>query len=738
MEPPPPVPPPRPQAPAASSRGTTPPPPAAFQPQFLQPMLKQRISPVSQNSRSPVVGYCSSMSQGSTPQRGTSPSSLGRLPVVVVPNSQQIQQQVNQQLHNLYSSSTMTVPASGQVEPPPPYPVGVLSSGKMTSPLPYGTNSQSRQSPTQSPVSEFATATNLQGQKRSVVVHSFQSPPLPVQAVGLQPSTSIGISSSSSRPVPLQAWSTRQPPIIMQSVKSTQVQKPVLQTAIAPTAPPPPCYTAIVQHQNSCDSPVSVVASHSSGESQCTHSNSTAVSSTVSSVMSSVHTTIPTTDPPSYASSIQALAAQHGIAVPSAATSTATTNVCNSSLPSYNLHIHSSLTPQTADGIQGKSSAPRTPYEPVAAVQNMNYPIDNNAQKRCSISQHLIGQKSMKHEMLSSETHNASDLGCSQSSNVTANVLSSDSPLQEMQKKAPPPPPPPPLPQKTTLHSPIPERKNKDRDDENAETKVKNYSPQAYKFYMEQHMENVFKSRQQRIHRRVQLETEMAKVGLSEEAQCQMRRMLHQKESNYIRLRRAKMEKSMFTKIKTIGVGAFGEVALVRKIDTKHLYAMKTLRKADVLKRNQVAHVKAERDILAEADNEWVVKLYYSFQDKDNLYFVMDYIPGGDLMSLLIKCGTFDETLTRFYISELLCAIESVHKMGFIHRDIKPDNILIDRDGHIKLTDFGLCTGFRWTHNSKYYQRNGNMWDFDPAGVLYCFFTPPPPLIPVSFFTLHR
>ena len=64
--------------------------------------------------------------------------------------------------------------------------------------------------------------------------------------------------------------------------------------------------------------------------------------------------------------------------------------------------------------------------------------------------------------------------------------------------------------------------------------------------------------------------------------------------------------------------------------------------------------------------------------------------------------------LHRFYIAELVCAVESVHKMGFIHRDIKPDNILIDRDGHIKLTDFGLCTGFRWTHNSKYYQRNGD------------------------------
>lgn len=108
-----------------------------------------------------------------------------------------------------------------------------------------------------------------------------------------------------------------------------------------------------------------------------------------------------------------------------------------------------------------------------------------------------------------------------------------------------------------------------------------------------------------------------------------MRLLLYKKESNYIRLKRAKMNKSMFTRIQPIGVGAFGEVSLVKKNDsTGQLYAMKTLRKTDVLKRNQVAHVKAERDILAEADNEWVVKLYYSFQDKENLYFVMDYIPG--------------------------------------------------------------------------------------------------------------
>lgn len=227
-------------------------------------------------------------------------------------------------------------------------------------------------------------------------------------------------------------------------------------------------------------------------------------------------------------------------------------------------------------------------------------------------------------------------------------------------------------------------------------------SPQTYKFYMEQRIENVLKDRKEREQRREQLELEMQRVQLSEDAQSEMRKILSQKESNYIRLKRSKMDPSMFHKIKKIGVGAFGEVVLTKHNQT--LYAMKILKKAEVLKRNQVAHVKAERDILAEADNEWVVKLFYSFQDKENLYFVMEYVPGGDLMSLLIKKSIFPEDMARFYIAELVLAIESVHRMGFIHRDIKPDNVLIDSDGHIKLTDFGLCTGFRWTHDSKYYQ----------------------------------
>jgi serine/threonine protein kinase len=157
-------------------------------------------------------------------------------------------------------------------------------------------------------------------------------------------------------------------------------------------------------------------------------------------------------------------------------------------------------------------------------------------------------------------------------------------------------------------------------------------------------------------------------------------------------------------------------VDLVRKKDDRHmLYAMKQLQKSDIFTKNQAAHVKAERDILVVANSEWVVKLYYSFQDDENLYMVMDYVPGGDLMNLLIKFGVFDEKLARFYIGELTCAIESVHALGFIHRDIKPDNILIDRNGHIKLTDFGLCTGFHWTHKSENYM-NGKI---NHTNILY-------------------
>lgn len=102
--------------------------------------------------------------------------------------------------------------------------------------------------------------------------------------------------------------------------------------------------------------------------------------------------------------------------------------------------------------------------------------------------------------------------------------------------------------------------------------------------------------------------------------------------------------------------------------------------------------------------NPWIVKLYFSFQDEDYLYLIMEYVPGGDLMNLLIKWDTFTEEQTRFYIAETLLAIESVHNLDYIHRDIKPDNLLIDSSGHLKLSDFGLCTGFETSKFAQLYK----------------------------------
>ena len=104
---------------------------------------------------------------------------------------------------------------------------------------------------------------------------------------------------------------------------------------------------------------------------------------------------------------------------------------------------------------------------------------------------------------------------------------------------------------------------------------------------------------------------------------------------------------------------------LVQKVDTGHVYAMKILRKTDMVAKEQLAHVRAERDILVEADHTWVVKMYYSFQDPVNLYLIMEFLPGGDMMTLLMKKDTLSEEVTQFYIAETALAIDSIHKVTF-------------------------------------------------------------------------
>ncbi|CAI4733550.1 BFH_collapsed_G0045840.mRNA.1.CDS.1 [Saccharomyces cerevisiae] len=230
-------------------------------------------------------------------------------------------------------------------------------------------------------------------------------------------------------------------------------------------------------------------------------------------------------------------------------------------------------------------------------------------------------------------------------------------------------------------------------------------SSTAVKLKIENFYQSSVKYAIERNERRVELETELTSHNWSEERKSRQLSSLGKKESQFLRLRRTRLSLEDFHTVKVIGKGAFGEVRLVQKKDTGKIYAMKTLLKSEMYKKDQLAHVKAERDVLAGSDSPWVVSLYYSFQDAQYLYLIMEFLPGGDLMTMLIRWQLFTEDVTRFYMAECILAIETIHKLGFIHRDIKPDNILIDIRGHIKLSDFGLSTGFHKTHDSNYYKK---------------------------------
>jgi len=224
------------------------------------------------------------------------------------------------------------------------------------------------------------------------------------------------------------------------------------------------------------------------------------------------------------------------------------------------------------------------------------------------------------------------------------------------------------------------------------------------KLTLENYYSNLVCQHEERENRYRKLEQSMIDDGLTEE-QKQDKRLAHAaKETEFLRLKRSRLGVHDFEPLKVIGRGAFGEVRLVQKKDTGHVYAMKILRKADMLEKEQIAHVRAERDILVEADHEWVVKMYYSFQDPTNLYLIMEFLPGGDMMTLLMKKDTLTEEQTQFYVAETVLAIASIHKLGFIHRDIKPDNLLLDSRGHLKLSDFGLCTGLKKSHRTEFYK----------------------------------
>uniref|UniRef100_A0A7E4VZI6 non-specific serine/threonine protein kinase n=1 Tax=Panagrellus redivivus TaxID=6233 RepID=A0A7E4VZI6_PANRE len=165
---------------------------------------------------------------------------------------------------------------------------------------------------------------------------------------------------------------------------------------------------------------------------------------------------------------------------------------------------------------------------------------------------------------------------------------------------------------------------------------------------------------------------------------------LSRHQSTISKLQDSRIQQNDFDLIKVIGRGAFGEVRLVRHEKTRKYYAMKLLDKNEMIRRADSAFFWEERDIMAHAESDWIVKLHYAFQDVNFLYMVMEFMPGGDLVNLM---STFEvtEQWAQFYIAELVLALDAIHKMGYIHRDVKPDNLLIAASGHIKLADFGTC-----------------------------------------------
>jgi len=145
-----------------------------------------------------------------------------------------------------------------------------------------------------------------------------------------------------------------------------------------------------------------------------------------------------------------------------------------------------------------------------------------------------------------------------------------------------------------------------------------------------------------------------------------------------------------FKMVKVIGKGSFGKVFLVREKKTAEMFALKVLKKDNIIKRNQVEHTRTERNVLGYVKHPFIVGLNMAFQSKDKLYFVLDFCAGGELFFHLGKVGKFAEPRAMFYAAEIALAISYVHNMDIVYRDLKPENVLLDSRGHVRLTDFGL------------------------------------------------
>ncbi|XP_028400493.1 citron Rho-interacting kinase-like isoform X3 [Dendronephthya gigantea] len=174
--------------------------------------------------------------------------------------------------------------------------------------------------------------------------------------------------------------------------------------------------------------------------------------------------------------------------------------------------------------------------------------------------------------------------------------------------------------------------------------------------------------------------------------------------NDVMKLRDSRPSISDFKVISIIGRGHFGQVQVVKELQTNNVYALKTLKKSEMLSQENVAFFEEEKEIMAYSGSPWITSLQYAFQDSQNLYLIMEFHPGGDLLTLLGKQEneTLDEKIAKFYLAEMVIALNSLHELGYVHRDVKPDNILIDKNGHIKLADFGSAAKLSKTDRKVY------------------------------------
>ncbi|KAH8704887.1 kinase-like domain-containing protein [Talaromyces proteolyticus] len=258
----------------------------------------------------------------------------------------------------------------------------------------------------------------------------------------------------------------------------------------------------------------------------------------------------------------------------------------------------------------------------------------------------------------------------------------------------------------------------------------------AAKIFFETHFNSLLSGQDAREQRLRELHEHFYTLPFTEEEQNSIKKAWIAQESEHLRQTRVLKSHSNrfnhhkdtisvagYEPIKVLGQGSFGIVRLVKKKmsfaktpptdekgtseDPQHVYAMKVIRKSEMIKLCQEGHIRAEREFLASSErSKWIVPLIASFQDTGNLYLIMEYEVGGDFFNLLIRHGVLSERDAVWYISEMILCVEEAHRLGWIHRDVKPENFLISANGHLKIADFGLAFDGHWAHNQAYFQNH--------------------------------